>query len=105
VAQRLENAPDVVDARLQFDASVAPNPARRDALLRLATTRPGPLRVRLYDVTGRVHRVLLDEANAAPGERALSLSTRGRGRIEPGVYFYRVEAAEGALTGRCVMIE
>ena len=72
---------------LQFRAFVTPNPARGAAVLRLSTTKHGPLRVQLFDVSGRVQRVLVDEADAAPGDRTVALRTGERGRIEPGVYF------------------
>ena len=91
-------------AALQFGAFVTPNPARHDAVLRLTTTRPGPLRVRMFDIAGRVQHVLVDEVQAAAGERTVALRS-GRGRIEPGVYFYRVEAGEGMLKGRVVILE
>jgi predicted heme/steroid binding protein len=89
---------------VEFRAQVAPNPARGAAVLRFGVTRRGPLSVRLFDVSGRVRSTLLDENEAAPGERSLVIG-RGGFRVEPGVYFYRVVGVEGVLQGRVTILD
>jgi hypothetical protein len=86
-------------ARAVFSASVWPNPLRADSKLQLVTTRSGPVRVRLFDVHGRLIRELVAERNVGPGKHEFPLVMKDRqsNRLESGIYFCRVEAAEGAL--------
>jgi len=89
-----------------FSARVHPNPLGLKATLALVTTRFGFARVRLYDSQGRLVRTLLDDASLPAGRHVFALETRTpRGRLEAGVYFYSVQAAEGRLNGRFVVIE
>jgi len=86
-------------------ASIAPGPASPEPSLRFSTTRPGPVRIDVYDVTGRRVRRLLDAPFMAPGLHSVMLEGRddqGR-RLGSGVYFYRVQAMERSITGRFVI--
>jgi parallel beta-helix repeat protein len=92
-------------ARVPLQARLGPIPLRTQSMLSFATSRPGPLRVGLYDVTGRLVRTLLNEPHAPAGLHDLALDGRDdRGRALPsGLYFYRIRALEGASTGRFVV--
>jgi hypothetical protein len=96
-------APTVPD---RFSVSVTPAMAGRGGTLRFATTVAGPVRVELYDLSGRRVRRLLDDPFMAPGLRELTLDGRGdQGeRLDSGVYFYRVQAIERSATGRFVLV-
>ncbi len=94
-----------IEGALVFGARVTPNPARDAGRLRFAITRAGPLQVRLFDVSGREVRTLLDEPAAQPGVRTLSIGDGADRKIRPGMYFYRIVAAEGTLQGRWVVLE
>jgi hypothetical protein len=90
---------------LVFSASFGPNPMRGEGALSFALTRPGPVRVELYDPSGRRVRMLMDETAAQAGRYRLSISaTRGGVALSPGVYFYRVKAGEGIRSGRMVVV-
>jgi len=90
---------------LGFSAMARPNPLGEASRLQVVTTRSGPLRVQVFDVLGRLVKVLLAEPDASPGVRQIPLRMDGRGRpLRSGVYFYRVEAAEGLLTGRLAVL-
>ncbi len=81
---------------------VFPNPMLDHGSLRFTLSRPGPLKVEIFDVTGRVIRTLVDEAMVLPGQFEYALddhSDRGR-RIPPGIYFYQVKSAEKTVSGR-----
>ncbi|HEX7078490.1 MAG TPA: Ig-like domain-containing protein [Candidatus Eisenbacteria bacterium] len=94
---------DVVAQGGQLAAVLSPNPpGGAPASLSFATTRPGRVRVLLFDVRGRLVRTLLDEGNSAVGGHAVAIDAggAGAGRLPSGVYFYRVEATEGIATGR-----
>lgn len=94
------------DAALAFGARVVPNPARGEAVLRVVTTRYGPLRARLFDLAGRAVRTLVDEKAAAAGAHDLRISRRGGGPdLGAGVYFYRIEAGEGVANGRLMILD
>jgi FG-GAP-like repeat len=80
------------------------SPASRGTLpeLFISTTRFGRLKVRLYDVAGRLVRELIDEAFTPAGLHVAPIGDRGGGGVvfASGIYFYRIDAAEGVRTGR-----
>ena len=88
-----------------FLVSVAPNPLNPAGTLRFVTTRPGAVRVSVYDVNGRLARVLLDSPEVSAGDHAVTIDGRdSQGRkLASGIYFYRVEGVSGAETGRFVI--
>jgi hypothetical protein len=101
------NDPQPNDAVLSFRAAVYPSPVQTCAVLSFATTRTGALRVDLLDLAGRAVRHLDDESDAPAGVHMLTIDgIRDDGqRMRPGMYFYRIVANEGRLTGRFVMLK
>ena len=93
-------------ARGALAVSVDPNPIHAGATLRFRTLREGSARVVLYDATGRMRRVLLDSTRLPAGYHEVPIDGEGRGGFAApsGIYFYRVEAAEGAQSGRVVVL-
>ena len=91
---------------VEFSASIGPNPARPTATLRLALTRAGIVHAKLYDVRGRVVRTLSEGSTLEPGRHVFAIDGRDdRGaRLPAGVYFYRIEAAEGVRSGSFVIV-
>lgn len=83
-------------------ARIYPNPLNPAGRLSFTLRRSGPLRAMLFDVAGRMVRVLADEARAEQGSRTIVLDGRDeQGRpLATGVYFYRVESSGDVLTGR-----
>ena len=74
-----------------------PNPLNPEATVAIETEQPGRLRVMVFDVQGRMVRVLLDEANSPAGTREVTFNgkdTRG-GALRAGRYFVRVESTTG----------
>jgi hypothetical protein len=84
-----------------------PSPVQTSAVLSFATTRPGALRVDLLDVAGRDVRRLVDDSDSPAGMHMLTINgMRDDGqRMRPGLYFYRIVADEGQITGRFVMLK
>ncbi len=76
-----------------------PNPAARAATLAFSLAEAGPVRLDVFDVTGRCVAVALDEAlPAGPHEAALDTS-----RLSSGVYLVRL-AAGGETVARPVAV-
>jgi len=88
-------------------ASVSPNPLNPHATLTFTVTKPGFVRVRMFDLNGRIVRTLLDEPNVTKGLYGIEIDGRGeRGeRLSSGVYFYRVESAGGSIAGSFAVLK
>jgi flagellar hook assembly protein FlgD len=68
-----------------------PNPFHGRTAIDFALTRPGPVDLRVFDVSGRVTKTLVDRDLAA-GKHGIEWrgeSDRGT-PVAPGVYFYRL---------------
>lgn len=87
-------------------ASVSPNPLNPSAVLTFFTTKPGPVRVRAFDPQGRLVRTMLHDSGLAAGYHDVALDGRDDhgAPLASGVYYYRVEAAEGMTTGRFTVL-
>jgi hypothetical protein len=86
--------------------SIAPNPLNPQAKLSLNLGKGGFLRVTLFDMQGRLVRELVNEQNVAPGPREIlvdGLDSRGKA-LSSGVYFFRVESADGVHNGRLAIV-
>ena len=66
------------------------------------TTQAGHVRVRLFDLNGRLVRTVVDAASMPAGRHELFLDGRNNrgGALSSGVYFYRLESVDGSSTGR-----
>ena len=93
-------------SRIPLVAKVAPSPLRTVSTLSFVTSRPGPLRVTLFDVGGRRVRIVLDQASAPAGLHVATVDGNDdRGRtLGSGLYFYRIRALEGVSTGRIAIV-
>lgn len=81
-----------------------PNPGHDLVRVRLQLTRPIPVDVAIYDLSGRRLRTLLTGAQPA-GERNIEWDRRhddGR-TVRPGLYLLRLESAEGRVVRRIVI--
>ena len=87
--------------------SVHPNPLRQAGTVAFETAKPGPIKVLLFDLNGRLVRTLLDQPYATTGRHEIPIDgrdARGR-RLASGIYLYRVQAAEGVDTGRLMILQ
>ncbi|UCH84508.1 MAG: T9SS type A sorting domain-containing protein [Candidatus Latescibacterota bacterium] len=84
-----------------------PNPFNPSTTIRYTVGEPGGyVSLRVYDVTGRVIRVLFDGA-AGPGEKTVTWdgdNEQGK-RVASGVYFYRLTAPGFARTMKLVVLK
>ena len=92
-------------APVTLEPRVYPSPFRSEATLLFATSRPGPLRADVFDLAGRRVRRLADDRSVPAGVHRLTITaTGGAEPLDPGIYFYRIEALEGVRTGRFVIL-
>lgn len=87
------------------EALVFPNPLNPRGALRFTTYVSGDVTARLFDVTGRLVRTIARSEHFEAGENSLEIDGRDdRGApLATGVYFYRMETADGASEGRFVV--
>ena len=85
---------------------IEPNPARDDAVIHYAVARDGTVvRLKIYDVTGRLVATLLDGVSLSGSQRA---TWNGRaeqgGRASAGIYFVVLEIGERREAGKLVLL-
>jgi hypothetical protein len=85
---------------------VSPTPNGSAASLSFRTAKPGPVRVMLYDIRGRLVRVLLDRPADPAGDYEIKIEGRdGAGRpLASGIYFFKVETSDESQVGRAIML-
>ncbi len=81
--------------------SVYPNPFNPTTTIRYSVASEGPVSLRVFDIAGRVVRTLALKS-VAPGEHEVVWdgTTDSGGRAASGVYFLRMETADGAQFDR-----
>jgi hypothetical protein len=84
---------------------LAPSPMHTTSSLTFLTSRIGRLQVGLYDLAGRRVRQLADESAAFAGIHRFSIDGKGQqGETLPsGLYFYRIDAEEGVVSGHLII--
>ena len=81
------------------------NPSRAGATLALRISRPGDVRVQLFDVRGRLVRTI-DEGKYPAGERLVRWNGQddhGK-QVGSGIYFFRVESPDGIEKQRIAVL-
>jgi hypothetical protein len=98
---------DVIGPGPELSVLVAPNPINPVGTLTFVTQRAGPARLRLFDVRGRLVRTLLRAAFLGPGFHDVVIDGRGpEGTpLHSGIYYYRLETAEGNREGRIAVVK
>lgn len=92
-------------SRLGTARLLSENPSRGNASISLRLSRPGTVRVRLYDVGGRLVRTL-DQGTLQAGERVIrwdGKDDRGE-RVGSGVYFFHAETPDGVENRRVAVL-
>ncbi|MEZ5063469.1 MAG: FlgD immunoglobulin-like domain containing protein [bacterium] len=95
------DAPNVAALPTGTELASHPNPFRAETSIDFAMPAAGPVSVRVYDVSGRLVRDLLDELRPA-GRHAIAWDGRDDAGSETaaGIYFLRLETGDGALSRR-----
>jgi len=85
-----------------------PNPAPQSPVIRYSISARGRVRLKIYDVGGRLVRTLVDqvqEPSAAGYEVMWDGSTNAGARASSGVYFYELDSPGFAATRKLVLLE
>ncbi len=88
-------------------ARVSPNPLNPIGTLSFETRAAGHVRAEVFDLQGRLVRVLVDEGVSGPRKYSLRVGGSGGGgeALASGIYFYRVATAEGMQRGRFTVLK
>jgi flagellar hook assembly protein FlgD len=74
-------------------AQAYPNPMNPTATISYTVGAPGKVMLRVFDVTGRVIRTLVDETQATGRHAVIWDGSSDRGeKVASGVFFYQLEA-------------
>ena len=86
---------------------VSPNPLNPKANLTFTMAKTGYARVRMYDLSGRLVRTLMDEPHALAGLHTVVIDGRGTHgeKLASGIYYYRVETAERTVDGKFTILK
>jgi hypothetical protein len=101
------SAPEESQETIVFGSvSACPNPFRSQTRVAYSLAEPGPVKLSVYDLQGRLVRSLL-EASPASGERSLVWNGRDDlGRPVPsGVYFLQMASGRVAGTTKVLFLE
>jgi hypothetical protein len=88
-------------------ARVSPNPFNPIGTLSFETRAAGRVRADVFDLQGRLVRVLVDERISGPRKYSLRVGGAAGGgeALASGIYFYRVATAEGTQRGRFTVLK
>ena len=86
---------------IDFSAGVLRNPGVGSAVIRYSLPASGPVRIAIWDVTGRMVGRPVERVESS-GTHAFTFDPRGRGTQ---LYFYRVEWQGATRTGRFTILE
>ena len=84
-----------------------PNPFNPATKISFNLAAAGPVRLRIFDVSGRLVRTLIDDVEMAAGNHLAGwngLDQTGRA-VAAGVYFYNLETADNSFTRRMTMVK
>ena len=98
---------DIWPERGKVVRRVAPNPMNPETVISLITTAPGYLRVRVYDLNGRLVRTVLDESNYPAGDHDIRFDGRASNGqpLSSGRYFLRVETPSAQDSGSLTILK
>ncbi len=85
-------------------ADAIPNPTSLPVEIRYHLRQSGHVNVKIYDVQGRIMRIIACE-HSKPGSYSITWDgTDAKGvRVQPGRYFYRLESSDQALMGSVIV--
>ena len=88
-------------------ASVSPNPLNPASTLYFATSKPGSVKVEMFDLQGRLVRTIVTETFMGAGDHEARIDGRGqRGeKLASGVYFVRGVTVDGVFKNTLTILK
>jgi len=97
--------PSEVPEKPRFSAVSYPNPFNPRLVIEYSLARPGELRLEVFDIKGRLVRVLADESRPAGDGRSVWDGTDDASRpVASGTYFWRAEGAGETVVGKVALV-
>ena len=85
-------------------ATISPNPLSGSAVVHFSTLNPGPVRIEIYDVLGRLATRAIEQWMPSGAHEFPLTAARADGTpLSRGVYFYRLRSGDGESTGKLVI--
>jgi hypothetical protein len=98
--------PGVVPAVVTSLGQAFPNPMNPTATIKYTIGKPGKVQLRVFDVSGRVIRTLVDEAKTAGAYSVIwDGKNDGGDRVASGVFFYQLNAPGSELNKKIVILQ
>jgi hypothetical protein len=99
-------AGDDSPTRPVLSASASPNPFNPSTTISYSLPQSGRAVLSIYDIRGRVVRMLMNETQEAGEHTAMWNGTDDNGRaLASGVYLYRLDANGKSVTRKCVLMK
>jgi hypothetical protein len=96
----------VVGGGSKSSVALSPNPLTRAGTLTVRNAADGPVRVRLFDLHGRLVRTLMDDwRSAGYHDVALDRLDAAGAPLATGVYFVRAETSAGTAVERVTVVK
>jgi hypothetical protein len=96
----------VVGGGPKSSVSLSPNPLTRTGTLTVRSAADGPVRVRLFDLHGRLVRTLVDDwRSAGYHDVALDRLDAAGAPLATGIYFIRAETSAGTAVERITIVK
>src|SRR5262249_44378048 len=88
-------------------SSIAPNPLNPKATLYFTTSKPGSVRVDMFDLQGRLVRTIQSTTFMGAGSHELTIDGRGQSgeKLASGVYFIRGETPDGMFKNTVTILK
>jgi hypothetical protein len=91
--------------KVHYLAYNQPNPFSKQTRIVFGLAKESQVSIRIYDVEGRLVRVLLDERRAADHHSVIWNGRDSRGRmVASGIYFYRLTAESFVQTKKLTLL-
>ena len=84
-----------------YAISIHPNPSNGNFLINYAIPIKGNVKISLYDVVGRIRKVITNEDKIFPGYYRIKCNEN----LSSGIYFLRFKSGSKAITRKIVMIK
>ncbi|HYQ89101.1 MAG TPA: Ig-like domain-containing protein, partial [Candidatus Binatia bacterium] len=90
-----------------LEASVSPNPLNPQTTLHFTTSKPGTVRIEMFDLQGRLVRTIQSTTYMMTGDHELTIDGRGQSgeKLASGVYFIRGETADGTFKNAITILK